>query len=268
MANDGQREYFNDEKRVQRWPTREPFTKVAISPLLDAASLQPGMTVCDIGCGGGMATLQAAELVGQTGSVVGVDISRAMVALAASRPHPDIVQYVEADAQTDPLVGGPFDRIISQFGLMFFEDPVAAFVNLGKHLAPEGSLHGVVWQPMETNLSFMAHRLAARGFARVTPGGRTVEVGAFAFANRDVVDEYLVAAGFERATWNLHSLIRLSHVDEVVTRETLVLAGIDEAVVDDAYAEALLELAAVTDANGVVHCPLDVQVLSTRLAKL
>ena len=266
MANDGQRQYFNDPKRIERWPTREPFTQMAIAPLLEAAAIEPGMSVCDIGCGGGQATLQAAELVGPSGAVLGVDISPAMVALAQSRPAPTWVAYVEADAQTDDLPLQPFDRIISQFGLMFFEDPVAAFVNLGQHLSADGSLHGVVWQEIDNNLSFMAHRMAARGFARSTPGGATGQVGAFAFSDRDLVDGYLVAAGFEPATWNLHSLIRPSSLDEVVTPTMLLLAGIDEAVVEEAYAAAVAELQAVTDEHGIVHCPLEVQVLSTRRA--
>jgi len=265
MANDGQRQYFTDPKRVERWPTREPFTEVAIAPLLDAADLQPGQRICDIGCGGGMTSLRAAQLVGPSGSVVGIDISPAMVALAESRPHPTKVTYVEADAQTNDL-GGPFDRIISQFGLMFFEDPVAAFANLGRHLTSGGSLHGVVWQAIDHNLSFMAHRMAARGFARATPGGATGQVGAFAFADRDLVDGYLMAAGFTPAIWNLHSLVRPSTLDEVVTKETLLLAGIDERVVDDAYEQAVAELAEVTDEHGVVHCPLEIQVLSTSKA--
>jgi hypothetical protein len=189
-----------------------------------------------------------------------------MVALAQSRPAPTWVTYVEADAQTDDLPLQPFDRIISQFGLMFFEDPVAAFVNLGQHLSADGSLHGVVWQEIDNNLSFMAHRMAARGFARSTPGGATGQVGAFAFANRDLVDGYLVAAGFEPATWKLHSLIRPSSLDEVVTPTMLLLAGIDEAAAEEAYAAAVAELQAVTDEHGIVHCPLEVQVLSTRRA--
>jgi len=266
MANDGQRQYFNDPKRIERWPTREPFTQMAIAPLLHAAAIEPAMSVCDIGCGGGQATVQAAELVGPTGTVLGVDISPAMVSLAQSRPAPNWVTYTEADAQTNDLPESPFHRIISQFGLMFFEDPVAAFVNLGRHLTHDGSLHGVVWQAMDNNLSFMAHLMAARGFARSTPGGATGQVGAFAFADRDLVDDYLVAAGFEPATWNLHSLIRPSQLDEVVTPNMLLLAGIDETVVDEAYRAAVAELQAVTDENGIVHCPLDVQVLSTREA--
>jgi SAM-dependent methyltransferase len=262
MANDGQRQYFNDPKRVERWPTREPFTELAIAPLLAAANLKPAMAVADIGCGGGMTTVRASELVGPSGRVVGVDISPAMVALAHSRPHPSSVTYLEADAQTDNLAGGPFDRIISQFGLMFFEDPVAAFVNLASHLKPGGSLHGVVWQEMEHNLSFMAHRMAARGFTRHTEGGQTGQLGAFAFANRDVVDGYLVDAGFAPATWERSTLIRPSLLDEVVTRNTLLLAGIDESVVDEAYDAAVAELAPITH-DGIVACPLAIQVFST-----
>ena len=267
MANISQRQYFSDPNRVERWPTREPFTAMAIAPLLEAAALEPAMAVADLGCGGGMATLAAAHLVGTEGRVLGVDISSAMIDLARGRAHPANVTFQEADAQTDQLRGAPFDRIISQFGLMFFEDPVAAFLNLATHLHPHGSLHGVVWQEMEGNLSFMAHRLAAQGFARSTPGGVVGQLGPFAFSDRGRVDAYLVQAGFTEATWQLHSLVRPSTLDEVVTREALLLAGIDESVVDEAYAAAVTELEVVTGADGIVHCPLNVQVLSTSLRR-
>ncbi len=264
MANEGQRQYFSDAMRTKRWPSREPFTAMAIPPLLEIAHLQPGMSVLDIGCGGGQMTKAVASVVGPTGRVVGADISEAMLELANSRREPSDgnVSFVLADVQTDDISGAPFDAIVSQFGLMFFEDPIAAFTNLRKHLRAGGALSGAVWQDMENNLSFMAHRLAARGFQREIPKQGPVPQGPFAFADQCYVDGLLVAAGFSEPKWTLHSAIRPCALDDVVTVQMLLNAGIDEDRVHEAYSIAVEELAAVTGDDGVVQCPLEIQLFT------
>ncbi|MEI6700279.1 MAG: class I SAM-dependent methyltransferase [Actinomycetota bacterium] len=264
MANEGQRQYFADAMRTKRWPTREPFTAMAIPPLLEVANLRPGMSVLDIGCGGGQATKAVASIVGPTGRVVGADISEAMLELANSRRElsDDNVSYVLADAQTDLISGAPFDAVVSQFGLMFFEDPVAAFTNLRAHLKAGGAVTGAVWQGMEKNLSFMAHRLAARGFQRALPKQGPVPQGPFAFADQEYVNGLLLAAGFNQPQWTLHSAVRPCALEDIVTVQMLLNAGIDQDRVEEAYAIAVHELTAVTGDDGVVQCPLEIQIFS------
>ena len=87
----------------------------------------------DAGCGSG-ATSRAAA--GRAASVVGVDISGPM--LARARAHAtDVglanVEFVEADAQEHSF-DAEFDVVVSRFGVMFFDDPVAAFTNFASHL--------------------------------------------------------------------------------------------------------------------------------------
>ncbi len=264
MANEGQRQYFANAMRTKRWPTREPFTALAIAPLLEVAKLRPGVAVLDIGCGGGQATKAVASVVGSTGRVVGADISEAMLELAGSRLEPtdNNISFVLADAQTDAIPGAPFDAIVSQFGLMFFEDPVAAFTNLRAHLKAGGALTGAVWQGMEKNLSFMAHRLSARGFQREMPKQGPVPQGPFAFAHQDYVNGLLVAAGFSQPKWVLHTAVRPCALEDLVTVQMLLDAGIDQDRVEEAYAIAVDELGAVTGNDGVVQCPLEIQIFT------
>jgi SAM-dependent methyltransferase len=60
-------------------------------------------------------------------------------------------EFVVADAQTSTFADAAFDVIISQFGMMFFDEPATAFANLRRALAPGGLLAFVCWQGLEAN---------------------------------------------------------------------------------------------------------------------
>jgi SAM-dependent methyltransferase len=161
--------------------------------------LAPGQSVLDVGCGCGQTLLQLADLVGPSGRVVGVDISPPMLARAreraAARPE---ISLVEADAQSYPLPPASFDAVYSRFGVMFFEDPRAAFANLSAALRPGGRLAFVCWQAIERNpwaaIPLAAvQRLQPTATPRAPPAGPP---GPFSFADPDHVRAILSAAGF------------------------------------------------------------------------
>jgi SAM-dependent methyltransferase len=134
---DGPRQYrqFGD--------TNEALLAPAGQAMLDAAQLRPGERVLDVGCGFGTSTLEAAERVAPSGRVVGVDISAAMLQPARERiaaAGADNVELLHADAQAYAFETGSFDAVISRFGMMFFEDPQAAFTNLARALRSGGRL--------------------------------------------------------------------------------------------------------------------------------
>jgi len=101
--------------------------------MLEAADLEAGQRVLDVGCGAGSTTVEAARRVAPNGAALGVDISGPALALARERAAAaglEAVDFIEADAQGHSFEPGAFDAVISRFGTMFFGDPVAAFANL------------------------------------------------------------------------------------------------------------------------------------------
>ncbi|MFJ9457795.1 class I SAM-dependent methyltransferase [Kitasatospora sp. NPDC101447] len=115
-------------------------------PLLAAAAIAPADRVLDIGCGAGQTTRLAAEAAAH-GSVLGLDLSAPMLAraraLAADRdPRRPAgrIAFEQGDAQVHPLPAAAFDVAISRFGIMFFDNPAAAFANIARALRPGGRL--------------------------------------------------------------------------------------------------------------------------------
>jgi SAM-dependent methyltransferase len=118
-----------------------------------ACGVRPHDHVLDIGCGTGQATREAARMA-QAGSVLGVDISAAAIKRARELACAEQllnVTFERADAQTHRFAQERFDLAFSRFGTMFFEDPVAAFANIGRALRPAGRLVMMVWQAHERN---------------------------------------------------------------------------------------------------------------------
>src|SRR5687768_9007215 len=92
-----------------------------------------GGHVLDIGCGAGATTLAMARRLGPAGRCLGVDISAPLVTAARARTVAEgltSAAFVQADAQTHAFEPDSFDAMISRFGVMFFDDPVAAFANI------------------------------------------------------------------------------------------------------------------------------------------
>jgi SAM-dependent methyltransferase len=160
--------------------------------------LRPGQRVLDVGCGTGVTTEELARAVGPSGEVVGIDISGAMLTRARDRTDWSAlarVEFVEADAQVADL-GGGFEAVFSRFGVMFFDDPLAAFTNLRGALVPGGRLAAAVWQDLFAN-----EWVAVPGLAVVSVTGEMPEVdpdgpGPFSMAAPAVVERLLGAAGF------------------------------------------------------------------------
>ncbi|MFI2370398.1 class I SAM-dependent methyltransferase [Streptomyces sp. NPDC018833] len=166
-------------------------------PFLDAAALQRGERVLDVGCGNGLTSRAAARLtVG--GPVLGVDLSGPMLRVArreTEREGLDSVRYEQADAQTHRFPEASFDVAISRAGSMFFADPVAAFRNIARALRPGGRLVLLVWQDLARNEWFRSvSALLAAG--RELPALPPDEPGPFSMADPGVVRQRLTAAGF------------------------------------------------------------------------
>lgn len=109
----------------------------------DAAAVRSRDRVLDVACGTGVLTRTAASKAAPGGMVTGLDLDPGMLAVAA-RLRPDLCwQRGAADAL--PFSDGAFDAVVSQFGLMFFPDRVAALREMLRVLAPGGRLAVAVW---------------------------------------------------------------------------------------------------------------------------
>jgi SAM-dependent methyltransferase len=168
---------------------------------LNAARLEPGDRVLDVGCGTGATTIEAARRVGPAGAAIGVDISAAMLGVARQRLGDGIdnVVFLEADAQVYPFDEGTFDAVISRFGTMFFDDAEAAFANLGRAVRPDGRLVIVCPDPPKSEWVAVAFAAAAPhvGLPDVGPPGAP---GPFAFADGERLTTVVKAGGFRDVT--------------------------------------------------------------------
>jgi arsenite methyltransferase len=110
----------------------------------EALGASPGDRVLDVGCGPGFFELELVEEVGPEGSVVGIDVSPASVAVARSRSegHGNLA-FHEADATDLPVADGQFDRALSVQVLEYVSEVDAALLELRRALRPGGRL--VVW---------------------------------------------------------------------------------------------------------------------------
>ena len=147
------REHF--DSTWLRYADRLEAQLVPVDPvLLQAASLNPRERVLDVGCGRGPTTVKAASAVGRYGRVVGIDLAPSLIAAARRRRagHGGApIDWVVGDAQTYGFDAASFDAVISRFGALFFQDPVAGFANLRAATRPGGRLTMVVWQPRDAS---------------------------------------------------------------------------------------------------------------------
>ncbi|MBE1526106.1 SAM-dependent methyltransferase [Sphingopyxis sp. OAS728] len=170
----------------------EEFGKAAIA----AANARPGEQILDIGCGSGTSTFPLAERLGPDGYVLGVDISEQLVEIArAAAPAGAPVEFRCADAASAPLPAGSFDLLFSRFGVMFFDDPVAAFTHMRRALKPGGRLAFVCWRGAQENDWVRLPMAAIRDIVEPIPADPTAP-GPFAFGDRQRLADILAAAGF------------------------------------------------------------------------
>ena len=171
----------------------EPFTDA----LLEWAEPTEDRVVLDVGCGSGATTLAAAA---SAERVVGVDLSQPLVELARRRAQAATIEnaeFVIADAQTHDFAAGTFDLLISQFGLMFFDDPVRAFSNLRRSLRAGGRAAFVCWQGLHANEWLMLIGDAVSRHVELPEfGGVPRGPGMFALCEPDEITALLGAAGF------------------------------------------------------------------------
>lgn len=165
--------------------------------LLVAAHVRDGAEILDVGCGCGDVTMLAARAA-CGGHALGADLSAIQVAEArrlAADAGVANASFEVADVQTHPFRAGSFDVALSNFGVMFFDDPAAAFGNIRDALRRDGRLAFVCWRALDENPFFnfgFAEQAVAVGLREKTRPG-----AAFSLADTARTDALLTGAGFD-----------------------------------------------------------------------
>lgn len=170
----------------------------ALSQQLDAAILavapEAGRAV-DLGCGAGITSLALAAA--RPGlEILGVDLSAALVAVAQERAAQhgfDNLRFVTGMVPQALAPHAPFDLAVSRHGVMFFDDPVAAFRGIAAALRPGAPLVFSCFRSGAEN-PWAARTVAALGGRLDAPVGYAP--GPFALADRNMVRQLLADAGF------------------------------------------------------------------------
>lgn len=172
----------------------EPVSAV----LLETAELRPGERVLDVACGTGVVTRHAAEQVGPTGTVTGIDVAPDMIDVARATPSPatPTIEWHVGDAMSLPFPDGTYDVVLCQMGLMFMEDRAAAITEMRRVLASGGRV--VVGTPGEIQPPFVALEQAIVEHINPDLGGFVRAV--FSLHDPDTVAELLRGAGLEDVT--------------------------------------------------------------------
>jgi SAM-dependent methyltransferase len=202
LPNAEQAEYWNSEPSRQ-WIAFQEALDQRFAPLtellIERAQVARGACVLDVGCGTGATTLRLAGAVGAHGSVLALDISEPLLAVARRRimdeGHAN-VRFMVGDAQTHRFERASYDLALSRFGVMFFEDPIQAFGNLKSALRSGARLTFVCWGPLEDNPWFALPLQV--GIERLgPPEPRPARApGPLALSEPDYVEAILGAAGF------------------------------------------------------------------------
>ena len=184
------------------WVEMQALLDDIFQPLADRlaadAVAQGARRVLDVGCGTGATTLAIAHALGGSAQCTGVDISEPMLELARTRAARERVAaaFVRADAQTHAFAPPGFDLIVSRFGVMFFDDPVAAFANLRGATGDDARMRLLVYRsPAENPFMTTAERAAAPLLPGV-PARDPDAPGQFAFASPERVTKILTAGGW------------------------------------------------------------------------
>ncbi len=133
----------------------------AANDLMAAAMIQQGERVLDIACGTGVVTRLAAGRVGARGSVAGLDVSPAMLAVARAHTPPDVsIDWHQASAELMPLPDETFDVVLCQMGLQFVPDKAAALREMRRVLAAGGRVFVTMPGPKPPLFAILSDGLA------------------------------------------------------------------------------------------------------------
>ena len=221
--------------------------------LCDAAGVAAGQRVLDVACGTGALTIAVASRVLPGGAALGLDANPQMLAVAR-RKHATI-EWHEGRAESLPFNDATFDAVVSQFGLMFFDDRIAALREMWRVLRPAGRLAVAVCDAVEhspgyASLSALLDRLFG---TRVGDAFRAP----FVLGDADALRALCAGAGIADASVvQRQGTVRFASIDTLVSTEhacAWTLGGVlDDRQFEQLRREAQSTFAPFVDASGRV----------------
>lgn len=232
-----------------------------------AAGVGAGHEVLDVACGTGALARAVVPVVGPSGRVAGLDANPEMLAVA-EQVGGDIT-WIEGRAEQLPFAPASFDRVISQFGFMFFEDPVGSLTEMQRVLRPGGRLAVAVCDALDHSpgyavLTELLHRLFG-------PEVAAAFRAPFASGDRDRLLALGHQAGLGAVTVQRHEgAVSFASISDLVAAERAcawTLGGLlDEVQFERLLAAAEESLAPFADAAGRVTFSMPSLVLCAEAA--
>jgi ubiquinone/menaquinone biosynthesis C-methylase UbiE len=204
MHNNEQIEYWNGDAG-KRWAQEDDVMARLLQPiceaLLDHADIAHCRNALDVGCGGGSQSLLLAQRLGLGAMLLGVDISAPMLEVAQSKcalvgETTASMQFLQADAATPAFQPGSFDLLFSRFGVMFFDEPTAAFSNMRLAMTDNAQVAFCCWQSLRDNDWTLLPLQAALRHVEMPEAPSANAPGPFAFADPEYLRRIMAAAGF------------------------------------------------------------------------
>ena len=201
IVNDEQFEFWNEgigKKWVEEDDSMNERLSILTKELFLRSNINRNDKILDIGCGGGQTSFEASDMVGENGYVVGADISKILLDLAKSKyANTKNLEFKYCDVQNYEFRENSFNKVISRFGVMFFENPIEAFKNIYNSIQEGGSLNFVCWTNVMENEFFtdptnIIIKHINKEFPEITRAP-----GPLAFSEADYVKEILVSSKFK-----------------------------------------------------------------------
>jgi SAM-dependent methyltransferase len=195
-------EAFKENERLAWDLCAERYDKCLTAPftpfsqmLVALAQLKRGQRVLDVATGSGLAAFLSVPLVGAEGSVVGTDLSDAMIQLARERASAeglDNVEFLQMDAERLEFPSQSFDVVLCALGLMLFPAPDKALAEIHRVLRKGGTLALCVLG----RGSKVALRAFIEPFIPHMPPPEQRGPSTFGFGRAETLEEALGKAGF------------------------------------------------------------------------